>query len=181
MNSMSCMVFAVALGATIPAVAAPQPPPSATTASSAVPAVSVTFEHPEKYRDVGRLRADANATLKEIATYLQKMGAMYLPPDQKLSVQIVDIDLAGEEGGSRSAGSETRIVNGRSDWPSIQLRYVLYADAKELARGEETISDMKFLLYPIPPAATQEPLPYEKRMLKDWFRARFLPKGTTSR
>lgn len=175
MRSLTCLALAAALGAMAPALAAESSPtqlPSPDAAAGSVPVVSVTFEHPEKYSDLGH--RDANATLKEIDAWLQKMGAMYLPAGQKLSVRILDMDQAGEERLERRSGRiDRRILHGGADWPQIHLTYVLSADAAELARGEETISDMNYLMDPLPATLRNEPLAYEKRMLQKWFRSRF--------
>ena len=175
MRSLTCLALAAALGAMVPAVAAessPPPLPSTEAAAGAVPVVSVTFEHPEKYSDLGH--QDAQATLKEIDTWLQKMGARYLPPGQALSIRILEIDLAGEERfGRRSGRIDRRILHGGADWPAIRLSYVLSAGPQEIARREETISDMDYLRDSLPASLRNEPLAYEKRMLQKWFRARF--------
>jgi hypothetical protein len=183
MKSVRCVALAALLGATAPAFAADesaQVTPSSPAASDTTPAVTVVFDQPEKYRDGGRLGRD-DAKLKDIETFLQKMGAKYLPAHERLSIEVLDIDLAGEDRwGPRSNGMETRILIGRADWPSITLRYVLESDTQELARQEETVSDMNYLQHTFRPPA-DETLPYEKRMLEQWFRARFLPQGAAPR
>jgi hypothetical protein len=57
----------------------------------------VTFVDPGHYRDAAFQRdyqAD-DAVLKGIEQHLQHLGSRYLAPEQKLSVEILDIDLAG--------------------------------------------------------------------------------------
>ena len=175
MRSLTSLALAAALGAMVPAVAADSSStqsPSTEAAAGRVPVVSVTFEHPEKYSDLGH--QDAEATQKEIDIWLQKMGAMYLPPGQKLALRILDFDQAGEERLVRRSGRiDRRILHGGADWPRIHLTYVLSTDATELARGEDTLSDMNYLVDPLPARLRNEPLAYEKRMLEKWFRARF--------
>jgi hypothetical protein len=175
MRWLTCLALAAALGAMTPAVAAESSStqlPSTDAATGRVPVVSVTFEHPEQYSDLGH--QDAEATLKEIDAWLQKMGAMYLPPGQMLALRVLDMDQAGEERLVRRSGRiDRRILHGGADWPRIHVTYVLSTNAAELARGEETISDMNYLTDPLPPTLRDEPLAYEKRMLQKWFRSRF--------
>ena len=176
MRSLTCLALAAALGAMVPAVAAESSStqsPSTDAAAGRVPVVSVSFENPENYSDLSH--EDAKATLKEIDAWLQKMGAMYLPPGQKLTIRIFDVDQAGEERlERRSARIDRRILySGGADWPRMHLAYVLSADGAELARGEEDLSEMNYLMDQLPMTLRNEPLAYEKRMLQKWFRARF--------
>ena len=65
-----------------------------------------------------------------------------------------------------------RVLGRHPDWPRIRLRYSLQDGARVLAEGSETLSDMAYLTGS---AVVQGrgPLPYEQRMLSDWFDRRF--------
>jgi hypothetical protein len=131
--------------------------------------VTVTFHEPQKFTDTGRHRYDKDVTLKTLEDHLQSLGKEYLPPNQNLAIEILDVDLAGEE---RFAGSQDiRIQRGRADWPSIRLRYTLERDGHKEPSREERISDMNYQWRPLPNRT--EALGYEKRMLEEWFRKRF--------
>jgi hypothetical protein len=143
----------------------------ATFASFAQAAVIVTFQQPEKYSDTGRFRGDAPEVLKEIERHLQQLGKRYLPEDRTLRIDVLDVDLAGEERFPRRDASEVRVLKGRADWPRIHLRYALEEGGKVRESREETLDDMNYLQHPI--TTRQENLAYEKRMLDTWFRARF--------
>jgi hypothetical protein len=58
-------------------------------------------------------------------------------------------------------------------WPRIKLRYVLLQDGDSLMSAEETIADHDYLRRP-PGRFASDPLGYEKAMLDDWFRLRFV-------
>jgi hypothetical protein len=55
----------------------------------------------------------------------------------------------------------------------MKLRYTLESDGKISDAREETVADMTYLLGRSP-GASGESLYYEKRMLEDWFRRRFV-------
>jgi len=144
-----------------------------TVAPCAHAEVTVAFDKPEKYRDVGQRGTLANAddNMKDLAAYLKRLGAEYLPKDRSLRIDVLDIDLAGDERmGARTSGREVRTLTGRADWPSIGLRYVLESNGKEIDRREETVDDKNYLRRPL---ISSEKLGYEKRMLEQWFRERF--------
>ena len=140
---------------------------------SAHAAVTVTFDKPDGYIDAGQRGTLANAddNMRELEGHLQRLGDKYLQADQALKIDVLGIDLAGDEhGGARTAGRDVRILTGRADWPSIKLRYVLESNGKEIDRREETVSDMNYLRRTL---IGSERLGYEKRMLEEWFRERF--------
>jgi DUF3016 family protein len=142
-------------------------------ASAAEAAVTVTFTQPDKYADVGRNRNDAADVFKEVERHLQRLGETYLAPAQTLKIDVLDIDLAGQEEPSRS-GSEIRVLTGRADGPSLRIRYVVESAGRAGESREETLSDMNYLMRPI---RQPERLAYEKRMLEEWFRSRFVQRG----
>ena len=70
---------------------------------------------------------------------------------------------------------DLRVLNGRADWPVIELRYTVEQGGKVVASGTERLRDMLYLDH-----ANRyfdgEPLRYEKKMLDDWFNERILAK-----
>lgn len=139
-------------------------------AGTAQAAVTVTFTQPDRYADVGLHRAEAPDVLKELERHLQRLGATHLESGQALSIEVLDIDLAGEERFHPRAGGGLRILRGGADWPSVRLRYSIESAGKAGERREETVSDMNYLMRPI---RQHERLAYEKRMLEEWFKGRF--------
>ena len=138
-----------------------------TLALAAQAGVTVTFVDPDKYTDVGRFRrSDSAAVMKDLEAHLVKLGER-MPPSEKLAIEVLDIDLAGEERFNAGSANDIRIQRGRADWPSMRLRYTLERDGRRETR-EQRISDMNYQQRVMPTNPT-ETLPYEKRMLTDWF------------
>lgn len=133
--------------------------------------VSVSFVEPENFTDAGHWSPDRERHLRELEQFLQRLGQR-LPDGQTLAIEVLDVDLAGEVW-PRSA-REVRILRGGIDWPAITLRYALREGGKAVASGEERITDMGYLVGQRPRSTLGE-LPYEKRMLEDWFKQRFVP------
>lgn len=83
-------------------------------ATPADAAVSVTFVDPETYTDAGLYRAygprSREPAMEGIRRYLEKLGARTLAPDQKLSIEVLDIDLAGRFEPWRAAAYDVRFM-----------------------------------------------------------------------
>ena len=141
---------------------------------AAAAALQVNFVLPETYTDAGLRHYGASAkqdTFREIERELQRLAARYLSPGETLTIDILDIDLAGRFEPWVSLNYDIRFMRDIT-WPRIKLRYALDSRGAPL-RAEETVSDMSYLDTPnIRPAG--EPLSYEKAMLGRWFRARFV-------
>jgi len=134
--------------------------------------VTVSFTNPESYIDIGRYRDEPNTAMRELEAHLKQLGERYLPPDQLLRIEVLDIDLAGDLRLSNRFGHEVRILRGKADWPRIKLHYVLEADGRVLADQQANIADMDYLQHPSRYYSNQS-LAYEKQMLDDWFRQSF--------
>jgi hypothetical protein len=129
--------------------------------------VNVSFLPADQYWDAGSTLWDSQANLKILATHLQRLGERYLPPDQVLNVEVLQVDLAGF-----ILPSRIRIMNGSADWPRLHLRYTLVAPGRSASSGDEWVSDMNYL-HGMTSFGDSEALYYEKRMLDRWFKARF--------
>lgn len=154
------------LSAFIPALAA--------AAFCAQAAVVVTFVQPERFTDAGDRSWDREENIKRLDQYLHELGSKYLAPDQTLRIDVLDVDLAGwAQFGGRGA-HKFRTVTGRSDFPQMRVRYTLESPRGRAETREETVDDTSYLTRNLTRrSAYSEPLYYEKRMLDDWFRARF--------
>jgi hypothetical protein len=132
--------------------------------------VEVKFIDPDKFtdaRDDAHRREDVLKTLEE---RLKQLGEKKLPASQTLQVEVLDVDLAGDAF-PRVALRETRVLRGRADWPRMHLRYTLREGDKVLRSGEDHLADMNYLMSSLR-ASQDTPLPYEKRMLDQWFEQR---------
>ena len=141
---------------------------ASTLALAAQAGVTVTFVQPDKYTDVGRFSRSTRSdeVMKDLEAHLVKLGER-MPPNQNLAIEVLDIDLAGEDRFHSGAAADVRVQRGRADWPSIRLRYTLERDGRRETR-EERVSDMGYQQR-VQPVRPTETLPHEKRMLTDWF------------
>jgi Protein of unknown function (DUF3016) len=129
-------------------------------------AVAVNFVQPEFFADAGRVGFDRERTMRRLTDELQQLGTR-LPEGQALTVEVLDIDLAGHLEPGRG-GTELRVLRGRADWPRIHLRYTLVADGQPLRSGDEWLADMTYLDQRGRIPQTQD-LAFERRMLAEWF------------
>lgn len=139
--------------------------------------VTVGFDHPEAYTDAALYRDHGGAKAREpamqgIRQHLEQLGQRYLRPGQKLTIEILDIDLAGRFEPWRPLATDVRFMRDVT-WPRIKLRYTLQDGGIVRATGTETLVDQTYQGR-AGPYLTSDPLRYEKAMLEDWFRARFV-------
>jgi hypothetical protein len=135
--------------------------------------VSVSFLDVSRYTDAGRDPIDAERNTAELGKHLEALGHRYLRPDQTLRIEVLDVDLAGRTHLRGGSASDIRVLTGGADWPRMKVRYTLETRGEAPRSAEEDLSDMSYLQNP---QRSGESLAYEKRMLDDWFRARFAPR-----
>ena len=144
-------------------------------ASTAHAAVEVQFVEPDGYTDSnlygGYGGKASEPALRQIKSYLERLGERYLKPNQRLDIAVLDVDLAGRYEPWHRFGYDVRILRGVT-WPRITLRYSLRENGTVLASAEETVADLAYLMRPSV-RHSSETLRYEKAMLRSWFRARF--------
>lgn len=140
-------------------------------AGAASAAVSVAYDHPDKFTDLPFDQWDRDDVLKQLAAHFDTLGKA-LPAGQDLKIDVLDVDLAGREFPSHRAGHEIRILRGGADWPHIHLRYSLEQGGHVIKSGEAQISDMAYLDH-INHYSDGDFLRYEKQMLDDWFAKTF--------
>ncbi len=146
---------------------------AAASTGAAAGEVSVSSAKPARFSDAGATPAEEQATVDALAKHLQALGKRYLPADQTLKVEVLDVDLAGAVRPSARAGTNLRIMNGGADRPRIKLRYTLEANGQPLLSGEESVADMNYA-NGFGGTRGSDPLHYEKRMLDNWFKARLV-------
>jgi hypothetical protein len=147
--------------------------------SAQAASVKVSFVGADSYVDAGNSVADRKANLATLAAHLSGLGQRLLPADGVLEIEVLEVDLAGTLQPSRH-GVELRVVRGKSDWPRMTLRYRLVEDGQVRRTGTERIADMTYTVSPNSHGAS-DPLHYEKRMLDDWFRTRFVDPAAVAR
>lgn len=148
---------------------------AATAAAAASAAtVNVSYTDPDHFTDAATTRFETAANLKALTGFLQQTGRQLLPADQTLTIEVLDIDLAGIV--KPQPTRDLRVLNGGADWPVIRLRYRLESGGQTLASGEERIADMQYLS-DLKARAETDPLRYEKAMLRDWMKTRLVERS----
>lgn len=144
--------------------------------------VEVTWQEPESYRDIRAAEESQNRFQARVFDDLEKHFALLakrLPEDQKLSITVTDLDLAGEVTPENIGGSLRLVRVVRSaDFPSITFSYVLTdAEGRVVSEGNERLRgrDLPGQGRPVMRSATSQldALAYERAMLDRWFRFRF--------
>ena len=145
-----------------------------TAAFLAIPAAhaataEVQFVHPEKFSDSGKRYqwVDSDTALAGLKEHLVKQAATMLPADQKLVINVTDVDLAGWYDPRQLASRERRIVT-ESHPPRIDLDFrLLAADGTVLKDGQRNLWDPSFMTSPTLGFGSDN-LRYEKAMLQEW-------------
>jgi hypothetical protein len=153
--------------------------------SASLPAlagVTVNFVEPDTYTDLKqqefRVTAeDRDRILNDLRTHLEGLGAE-LEPHQSVTVDVLDIDLAGQTETTSNRTEDQRVAREHTA-PSIKLRYVFEEGGQVIASAEETVTDQNYLNHPAL-RDDGDSLRYEKYMLDNWFRQRFIKRGATT-
>jgi hypothetical protein len=136
--------------------------------------VSVEYVHPENFTDInnyghfGSLRAEEIEAV--LTTEFKTQGARCLAENQSLKIEVRDVRLAGQSEWWRFRGNSDARVMRESTWPSIRLDYQWSgADGLALEQAHADIADMNYLGHAGFETRRQDPLPYERAMLRAWF------------
>jgi hypothetical protein len=143
-------------------------------AGSAFAGVTVNYIQQDKFSDMPFEPWEREDTLKTMTEHFQKLGEK-LPPDTNLTVDVLDIDLAGRIIPGTHSGRDLRVLRGGADWPHIRLRYTLEQGGAVVASGEADLSDMAYMQH-LNRYSDGDPLRYEKQMIDDWFAKTILHK-----
>jgi hypothetical protein len=137
----------------------------ASAATSA--AVEVTFIQPEKFTDLPFTPWQRQQALDDIAGHFKDMGKT-LPPGQDITIEVLDIDLAGREEPNGFSAQNIRVMREGPDWPRMLLRYSLTQNGQVLKSGEAQLSDKSYMNH-IKTYPGDERLRYEKQMIDEWW------------
>ncbi len=143
----------------------------AAVSAQAAGTVQVSFVQPNQFADAGDARRDVEGNLRVLARHLEALAGR-LGDGQKLSIEVLDVDLAGEVRPWRHLQQDQRVLRGAADWPRIRLRYTLESAGQASRSAEQVVSDMAYL-QSLNRYAVNEPLRYERRMLDEWFAGEF--------
>ncbi|MDP4021187.1 DUF3016 domain-containing protein [Methylobacterium sp. NEAU 140] len=143
-------------------------------AGPALADVRVRYVAPERFTDAENRWGSGQSlrvTLAEMTRILEELGQRYLGAGDTLDLSVLDIDLAGFERPTAIPPSGLRVVTDATP-PRIRLAYTLKRGGRAVARGEDTVTDINFLLTANPRFSTGG-LYYERAVLRDWFARRF--------
>ena len=144
------------------------------SAGAAAASVTAALSHPENFRALPFAPYDREQVLRNLSDHFARLGKD-LPPGQDLRVEVIDLDMAGHIRPSFRGRPDIRILTGGADWPTMVVRYTLESNGKVIASGEDKLSDMDYL-HRINRYSDGDTLRYEKRMIDDWFKAKFMPR-----
>jgi len=140
--------------------------------------LTVTFIEPGHYTDVGLSGSNTDNiqryVLDTLKDYLGYLADNYLPGKHTLAIKILDVDMAGAYEPWRGPMLyNTRIIRDIYP-PRIKLHYVWKNEQGELlAEADEDLSELAYLQLADPSYIRNDPLRYEKTLLKRWFVERF--------
>jgi hypothetical protein len=145
----------------------------ALTAGSAHAGVSVAFDQTHRYSDVPFDPTDRKQALDALADHFVELGK-YLPQGEDLHITVTDVDLAGREIPNFRAGRDLRVLNGRADWPRMELHYSLEQNGQVIKSGEAQLQNMDYQNR-TSHYFDSDPYRYEKQMIDDWFDKNIAP------
>jgi hypothetical protein len=133
--------------------------------------VTVTFLDIDHYTDAAPPRSvEREHVLHELDAMLQAFGRRYVPATDKLTIEVLDIDLGGPAVPRHPHTYDLRTMRLIAS-PRIKLRCTLLTPEAPTTTFEDTLSAKSYLALPIG-SFSGEQLPYERAMLEPWFRAR---------
>lgn len=129
----------------------------------------VHYVQPEQFTDAG-FGVLARERTQALLTAQIEALARRLPDGQRLRITFTDVDLAGEIDVFGPHG--LRVMGLVPDAPRLSLRFELTQGGQVVARGEEQLRDLSYLIRRTGLDARTD-LPYENRLLTEWFEQRF--------
>lgn len=133
--------------------------------------VEVKYIEPAKFTDAGWGVIEREHNLKNLSDYFQTWAAR-LPTGETLKIDVLDVKLAGTV--HHRTNGDIRVINGRADWPTMKLRYTLLEGGRTLKSDTAELADMGYMFGYNPTTSADTSLPYEKRMLDEWFKRHIL-------
>jgi hypothetical protein len=163
----ACLACAAA-GSVQAADAAPAP-----GAPISLGSAEVSFRNPAKFTEMEINPNERTDWLDELSRYVARHASGGLPADERLSVTVTDVQLAGRL--ERRRRGDVRIVRDTSP-PRIDLSFRLEsAQGVTLKEGERQLRDIGFLTGSL--RHRGEALAHEKGLIDAWLRQEFGPAG----
>jgi len=140
-------------------------------AGGAMAGVDVRFVSPDKFIDIGRDESQQQQVMQGLEAHLKALGSKQFTASQTLLIEVLDVNLAGEEHPIPSRGAMLRVLRAATP-PSMQLRYTLSEAGVVLRSAESRLSDLGYQ-DGINRYQGSDALRYEKAMVDGWFKTEF--------
>ena len=167
-----CLAFA-ACASTGPRMVTDADNPHAVGTGSAV---NVRWGDPNEFAELrysqNRRIAVQGDWVVELAEYMQKQVAKAVPAGERVDVEILDLQRAGQFEWMRTQNDDVRVMRDVYP-PRMTLQFKRTAsDGSVISEGARQISDLAYLQGPSP-FPSSDPLRYDKRMIDTWIRREF--------
>ena len=135
--------------------------------------VSVHWSDPAQFTELrhsfNRNEAARGDWVLKLARYIRARAERQLAPGERLDVEILDIERAGEYEYAFGPAADVRVM--RNSYPPAMRLHMrrIGADGSVIEDGERRIRDIAYLNVS-QPMSNSDPLRYEKRMIDRWVR-----------
>ena len=140
---------------------------------SAFAAVEVQFGDLTKFADFGESVLERERNEAALRAHIQVL-AQKLPTGQALSIDIKDVNLAGEMEPVGGWRMERLRVLRQVSMPRIDLEFRLSQGGQVIRQGAVTLRNMSYLDGRLPGKLKGEPLQHERFLLEEWFQKEVL-------
>jgi hypothetical protein len=134
-------------------------------------AVTVEYGDPDRFTDAGDRNSDPVKIMKVLADYMKQVGERVVPAGTDVKIEVLDLDRAGHT--RMNLPTEIRIMSGKADGPCMDVRYTVTPHGQASEHRKERVCDPDYLAGARSGEGQNDPVIYEKRMLRRWIEQRF--------